>query len=79
VVTGDASPGSPLARPLVQLTLNVGTAANVPVAFERPDAGSGGVISDELQAQAGLTAGNLNVTVAQGGQMSNPVILPYTP
>jgi uncharacterized protein (TIGR03437 family) len=45
VVTGDASPSSPL----VQLRLNVGTAANVPVAFDG--------------LMPGLApAGNLNVT-----------------
>ncbi len=79
VVTGDASPSSPLARPVVQLSLNVGTAANVPVEFAGLTPGLVGLYQMNFQVPSGLTAGNLNVTVTQGGQTSNPVILPYTP
>jgi uncharacterized protein (TIGR03437 family) len=63
----------------VQLTLNVGTAVNVPVAFAGLTPALVGLYQMNFQAPAGLSAGNLNVTVTQGGQTSNPVILAYTP
>jgi uncharacterized protein (TIGR03437 family) len=78
VVSGTASPLSPLAMPsnTVGLTIN---GAQSPIYFAGLTPGLVGLYQLNFQVPAGLPSGNITIVVSQNGQSSNQTVLPYQP
>jgi hypothetical protein len=76
--SGAASPVNPLALPAIAPTLTINGTAS-PIAFAGLTPGLVGLYQMNFQVPAGMPAGNLTLVVSQGGQASNPTVLPYTP
>jgi uncharacterized protein (TIGR03437 family) len=78
VTDGGASPSATLALPNVPPVLTI-NGATYPPAFAGLTPGLVGLYQMNFQVPAGLPAGNLMLTVAQSGNSSNLVTIPYQP
>jgi len=78
VITGDASPSSPLAMPDLSPVLLINNAPT-PYLFAGLTPGLVGLYQMNFQVPTGLAAGMYPVVVTQGSQSSNTVNLPVQP
>jgi uncharacterized protein (TIGR03437 family) len=75
VADGAAAPNSPLANPLVAPTLTL-NGTGIPISFAGLTPSAVGLYQINFQVPPGTPNGNWQLVVSQGGQSSNPVILP---
>jgi uncharacterized protein (TIGR03437 family) len=78
VMSGTASPSSPLALPSNTLVLTI-NGAQSPIFFAGLTPGLVGLYQMNFQVPTGLPAGNITIVVSQNGQPSNQAVLPYQP
>jgi uncharacterized protein (TIGR03437 family) len=75
VADGAAAPNSPLSNPLVAPTLTL-NGTGIPISFAGLTPSAVGLYQINFQVPPGTPNGNWQLVVSQGGQSSNPVILP---
>jgi uncharacterized protein (TIGR03437 family) len=78
VVSGAASPSSPLAMPVDAPVLTI-SGAQYPILFAGLTPGLVGLYQMNFQVPTGLPAGDITITVSQNGQSSNQTVLQYQP